>query len=208
MFQNQPLTARTPCEEAVRIARAVGSAAVECDALNTLGAILALLGARENALAPLERATRLAEELGALEQLRRSYINLGEVLDLSARVEQAAELTREGWQRLRQQIGSAALFLAGEAGSRLTRLGRWEDARTLLGEAAEDARPNAPSGLALAALAEVEALQGDLGRADAHLQSAARLIPTTTVLAYRRCGPVKAAAVLALAREDPEEHGR
>ena len=78
MLQGEALQARAPCEEAVRIAREVGAAEVECDALNTLGALLTMLGAREEASEALRAGMQLAEELGALEELRRAYINLSQ----------------------------------------------------------------------------------------------------------------------------------
>lgn len=202
MLRSQFLQAREPCEDAVRIARAVGDSGVECDALNTLGAILAALGAREEAVDLLRRAKQLAEELGALEQLRRAYINLGEALDESAHLEEAAELAREGWERLRERIGTTALFMAAEAAARLMRLGRWQDAGALLRDATEIARQDAVSGLVLAVLAELEALRGDLDAAGEHLESATRLLPSHTELWSRP--RAKAAATLALARGDPE----
>lgn len=202
MLRGQFLPAREPCEEAVRIARAVGDAGAECDALNTLGAILGALGAREEAVELLHATKQLAEELGALEQLRRAYINLGELLDQSGRLEEAAELAREGWERLREQIGSTALFLAAEAGARFMRLGRWDTAEALLSEAVEATRQNAASGLLLAVLAEHEALRGDLDYAGAHIESATRLLPAhTEVWSTVRA---RAVAALAFARGDLE----
>ena len=129
MLQGEALQARAPCEEAVRIAREVGAAEVECDALNTLGALLTMLGAGEEASEPLRAGMQLAEELGALEELRRAYINLTQMLDEAGRLDEAAELGREGWERLRPQIGTAAVYMAAEAGLRFGRLGRLEEAR-------------------------------------------------------------------------------
>lgn len=201
MLRGQGQAARGPCEEAIRIARAVGDRGVECDALNTLGAILVIEGARAEAVELLREAKDLAEQLGALEQLRRAYINLGEALDQSGRLQEAAELAREGWERLRQPLGSSALFLAAEAGARLMRLGRWEAANSLLRDALAVARQTPFTGMVLAVLVELSALRGDLDQAAAYLQAATPLIPMHTdwTIVHAR-----AAIALATARGDYE----
>ncbi|HEX5121156.1 MAG TPA: AAA family ATPase [Pseudonocardiaceae bacterium] len=149
MLEGEAAQARGPCEEAVRIAREVGAAELECDALNTLGAVIAILGAPEDAIDVLRRGKQLAEDLGAPEELRRAYINLGQSLDHAGRLDEAAAVAREGWEALRPRIGSAAWFLAAEAGGRLKRLGRWEEASALLREAADTARPHWTTALVL-----------------------------------------------------------
>jgi ATP/maltotriose-dependent transcriptional regulator MalT len=196
--------ARGPCEEAVRIARAVGAPELECDALNTLGAVLAILGAPEDAIEVLRRGKRLAEELGALEQLRRAYINLGQSLDHAGQLEEAAAVAREGWERLRPRIGSAAGFLASEAGGRLTRLGNWEEALGLLREAAETARPHWTTVLVLDELAELQALRGELEPASASLESARQLRQQNDIAIWV-AKEGAAAAALAFARGRPEQ---
>jgi tetratricopeptide (TPR) repeat protein len=175
MLEGEPLQARGPCEEAVRIAREVGEARVECDALNTLGAVLAILGAPEDGIEVLRRGKRLAEELGALQELRRAYINLGQSLDHAGRLEEAVAVAREGWERLRPRIGTPAVFLAAEAGGRLRRLGRWDEALAFMEEAAETARPHWTTGLLLAELVVLQALRGDFERAGANLKAVVEL---------------------------------
>ena len=201
MLRGQGMEAREPCEEAIRIARAVDDASVECDALNTLGAIFVMLGGHEQAIDVLQGAKRLAEKLGALEQLRRAYINLGEALDQSGRLDEAAELASEGWERLRQRLGGSAVFLAAEAGSRFMRLGRWQTADNLLGDAIGVARPNPFRGMVLAVTVELAALRGELDRAEEHLREATALIPMHTdwTIVHAR-----AATALAMARGEFE----
>ncbi len=202
MLQGEAAQSRARCEEAIRIAREVGAAEVECDALNTLGAALTILGAVKDGIETLRNGQQLASELGALEELRRAYINLGQALDDAGRVQEAAELAREGWERLRSRIGTASAFLAAEAGLRLTRLGAWDEALAVLEEAAEIARPSASAAMVLAALAWIEVLRGELDRASAHLGSAAQLLPERNAFWISLDGPV---AELALARGHPEE---
>jgi ATP/maltotriose-dependent transcriptional regulator MalT len=200
MLEGQALQAREPCEEAVRIAREVGAAHVECDALNTLGAVLAILGARDGAIEELRRAKQLAEELGAPEQLRRAYINLGQALEHAGRLEEAAAVARDGWERLLPRIGTPARFMASEAGGRLVRLGRWEEALAVLGEAAENARPHWTLALVLSELAHLQALRGELDAASANLASA-RQLPRGFEFWYTK--EAAAAAAVALARGEP-----
>jgi DNA-binding CsgD family transcriptional regulator/tetratricopeptide (TPR) repeat protein len=203
MLQGEAPEARAPCEEAVRIARQVGAAEVECDALNTLGAVLTMLGAPEQASEPLRRGMLLAEELGALEELRRAYINLTQMLDEAGRLDEAAELGRDGWALLRPRIGTAALYLAAEAGLRFTRLGRWEEALALLQEAADSARHNTLAGMVQAALAEITAQRGELDQARVHLRSATDLLAEDFV--YWTLTQGAAASEVALAAGHPEE---
>lgn len=201
MLQGDAPEARAPCEEAIRIAHEVGAAEVECDALNTLGAVLVQLGALEEGLEALRKGHQLAMELGALEELRRAYINLGQALDDAGRLQEAAEVAREGWERLRSRIGTAAAFLAAEAGLRLIRLGNWDQAQGVLEEAAEMARPGRFAGMVAGALAWIEALRGELERATAHVTSAAHLLPKDVFWISLEAP----AAELALARGRPEE---
>jgi DNA-binding CsgD family transcriptional regulator/tetratricopeptide (TPR) repeat protein len=203
MLQGEALQARAPCEEAVRIAGEVGAAEVECDALNTLGALLTMLGAREEASEPLRAGMKLAEELGALEELRRAYINLAQMLDEAGRLDEAAELSREGWQRLRPQIGTAAVYMAAEAGLRFGPLGRSDEGIAVLEEALETARPGTLAGMAHAALAEITAPLGQLDRARTHLESASRMLGDDFV--YWTLTRGSAAAEVALAAGQPAE---
>jgi DNA-binding CsgD family transcriptional regulator/tetratricopeptide (TPR) repeat protein len=204
MLQGEALHARAPCEEAVRIAREVGAAEVECAALNTLGAVLAILGAPEDGIEALRRAKQLAEELGALHELRRAYVNLGQAHDHAGRLDEAAAIACQGWEQLRPRVGStAAAFLAAEAGGRLRRLGRWEEALAVLEEATELARPSWTTGLVLAELAELQALRGEFELAGATLSSLAQLRSKgDTFWAY---ADATAPAALAWARGDLEQ---
>jgi DNA-binding CsgD family transcriptional regulator/tetratricopeptide (TPR) repeat protein len=203
MLAGDALEARAPCEEAVRVARQVGAAEVECNAIITLGAVLAILGAPEDAIEVLRRGQQLAEELGAPQELRRSYINLGQSLDHAGRLDEAAAVAREGWERLRPRIRTEAVSLAAEAGGRLNRLGRWDEAQAILEEAIESGRPDWGTGLVLAELAELQALRGEFERAAAGLDEVTRLRPKTSP--YAAFVEPTAAAALASAQGDPEQ---
>ena len=201
MLQGEAAEARAPCEEAIRVAQEVGAAGVECDALNTLGAVLVQLGAIEDGVQALRRGQQLAMDLGALEELRRAHINLGQALDDAGRLQEAAEVARDGWERLRPRIGTAAAFLAAEAGLRLIRLGHWDDALAVLVDAEETARPSPFAGMVAAALAWIEALRGDLDHASTHVRAAEQQLPNDVFWLSLKAP----AAELALARDQPEE---
>lgn len=199
MLQGRALEARGPCEQAIELAQAGDDRATACDALNTLGAILVILGAREQATELLSEAQTMAESLGALEQLRRAYINRAEALEQLGRLGDAADLTLAGWERLRGPLGASALFLAAEAGLRLTRLGRWQAADSLLRDALEQDHKTPFAGMTLAALAELKAMRGETDEAERYLRMARPLMPPhgDWPIVYAR-----AAAVLQLARGD------
>jgi DNA-binding CsgD family transcriptional regulator/tetratricopeptide (TPR) repeat protein len=207
MLEGDAAQARAPCEEAVRIAREVGAAQVECNALNTLGAVLSILRVPEDAIAVLRRckhlAEQLAEQLGAFEELRRAYVNLGQGLDNAGHLEEAAAVACEGWERLRTRIGNSAALLAADAGARLVRLGRWDEAASVLAEAAETGRPDWTIGLVLSALAELQALRGELEDASASLRRAEGLRPKDDPFWVGM--HASATATLALARGTPEQ---
>jgi len=197
MLQGEAMEARAPSEEAIRIAREVGATEAECDALNTFGAVLSMLGDAEGAIDVLRSGQKLATEAGAHQELLRAYINLGQSLDDAGRLAEAAEVALDGWRGLRPRIGSAAVFLAAEAGLRLTRLGRWDEALALLEEAAQVPGSGIGAGLVLAALAWIDALRGELDRASAHIQAATPMVPTGTAFWFALARPE---AELALGR--------
>jgi hypothetical protein len=55
-----------------------------------------MLGARDEGIEALRDGLRLAKELDAVEELVRSYVNLGQTLDDAGRLEEAAALALEG----------------------------------------------------------------------------------------------------------------
>jgi ATP/maltotriose-dependent transcriptional regulator MalT len=174
MLEGDAEAARGPCEQAIAIARASGDTAVECNALNTLGAAVGALGGREQGIALLEEAKRLADELGAADELARSCVNLGQILDEDERSEEAVAVTLEGWERLHDQSSATAPLLAGETGARLDRLGRWDEAAALLAEVADTGATSVPGSVAVSVLAQLETRRGDLDAAVTHLEQAQR----------------------------------
>src|SRR5215213_3073859 len=73
-------------------------------------------GRFDDAITFIREARDLAAELRDLDELSRSYVNLGQTLDSSGHVEEAAEMARDGVAMCeREGIGSAeALLWAGD----------------------------------------------------------------------------------------------
>ncbi|MEA2134043.1 MAG: hypothetical protein QOC68_1952 [Solirubrobacteraceae bacterium] len=121
-------------EEALAIARAVGARQPEGHALNTLGVDTAQLLDREAGIEHVRAALQIAEELGAREDIGSGYMNLGDLIDQSGRIEEAAELAIEGIA-VCERVGVGRLFgpfLGGEISLRLIRLGRYGHAERLI----------------------------------------------------------------------------
>ena len=129
MLRGRPRESRRRCEQAIEVARSVGARAEEGHALNTLGVDISSLGDREQGIAHLVEAKRIAEELGWIDEIGRVYVNLSEEIDWDGRTAEAVELTLEGAEAMRG-LGarSYVLFLETEAAQRLVRLGRLDDA--------------------------------------------------------------------------------
>ena len=175
MLEGDAEAARGPCEEAIAIARASGDTAVECNALNTLGAVVGTLGGREQGIALLTEAKRLADELGASDELARSYVNLGQLLDEEDRLEEAAARHPRG-------VGAAA----GPGTARSLPCSPARRARDSIDSAGgtrprrfwpRSPRPMPPASRAaspVSALAQLEARRGDLDAAETHLERAQR----------------------------------
>jgi DNA-binding CsgD family transcriptional regulator/tetratricopeptide (TPR) repeat protein len=106
---------------------------------NVLGLALAHTGELEAGLAELRQALARAEEIDDADDIAMGYINTGYVLDLAGRHADAAELALRGQAEMRR-LGldrEAGTFLQANAAGSLFAMGRWEQAATLLAEAAE-----------------------------------------------------------------------
>jgi DNA-binding CsgD family transcriptional regulator/tetratricopeptide (TPR) repeat protein len=98
-------------QQALTMAREVGARAVECHALNTLGAILASRG-DERGFALLHEARAIAEELGTSDEIMRAYHNEVGRLNHLARFNQAIEVGLAGLERARE-LGAERQWAAG-----------------------------------------------------------------------------------------------
>jgi DNA-binding CsgD family transcriptional regulator/tetratricopeptide (TPR) repeat protein len=121
--------------DAIRIARACQppSLAWELHATTTLGVSLGWRADPEAAVVMLTATRRMAEDLGDLDELFRSYANLTTVLDLVGRYEEAVAVASEGIAAARSAGLEAVYgnFLRGNAADSLFLLGRWQEARSM-----------------------------------------------------------------------------
>lgn len=121
--------------EAIQIAEACEppARAWELHATTTLGVSLGWRSDPDAAIAMLEAARCMAEELGDLDELFRVYANLTTVLDLAGRHEEAVAVASEGIEAARSAGLEAVYgnFLRGNAADSLFLLGRWQEARAM-----------------------------------------------------------------------------
>ena len=137
MYQGRFGRAKTVSERAVDMARAVGSIAVESDALNTLGAVNWYVADDVLGLQQIEAALTLAESVGDSHQQMRSHWNLGVCHAEAGRREESVRLKRRAIEVLprlghQHMLPEIYRFLADD----LVCLGRWDDARAVVDEAA------------------------------------------------------------------------
>jgi DNA-binding NarL/FixJ family response regulator/tetratricopeptide (TPR) repeat protein len=176
MLLGRGAEARARCEEALQLARDAGSRLEECRILNSLGPSLMMTGEQEAGLEALEQARALADDLRDPEELTRSYINLAEMFDQAGRLAEAVEVSREGVALARREgIPGVLPMLIAELAMRLVRQGAWDEAEAILPEATEAGTSwSVGRADALFALAQLQALRGDVVVADRTLREIER----------------------------------
>ena len=96
MLQSRNREAIEDGREAIEVARTVGDAAAEAQALNAIGVALAAAREVDEGIAALREARALGRERGLDEQIRRTTINLADTLHQAGRSEEALSVAREG----------------------------------------------------------------------------------------------------------------
>jgi DNA-binding CsgD family transcriptional regulator/tetratricopeptide (TPR) repeat protein len=121
--------------EALAMARSIGSIQVEAYSMCSIGTALVNQGDCETGLPMLREALRMAHEhhVSSID-FHRSYANLSSSLEACGQVEEAASVALEGidWAKKRGLWRMQGAFLEGNAASSLMELGRWDEARQLL----------------------------------------------------------------------------
>jgi DNA-binding CsgD family transcriptional regulator/tetratricopeptide (TPR) repeat protein len=161
--------ARERAEEALRIARAVGARRVEASALNTLGPTREADG--ERALIDLHDARAIAEELGAVEEIGRSYVNECHVLETLDRLPQAVAVGVDGIARARD-LGAERNwgdYLAAEVADRLWTLGDWDQAARRAGDVLDFGPLGLSAASAHTSLGRIAAERGEFEQAREHV---------------------------------------
>jgi len=137
-------------QEAVAIARSVGSRGDEALGLGVLGWDLALLGRVDEGIDDVRAGLAIADELGGVEGIALGASNLANLLDRVGRPADALAVARDGWERVRvlgveRTYGGLILAIAAKAA---IALGRWDDADRFL-ELGLARRPIGASGIRL-----------------------------------------------------------
>ena len=207
MLSDQPAEAKQLCNDALEIARSTGARAVETNALNTLVACAGSnTGDTAAALEAMTAALAIAQELGLLEEISRAYINGSDALDQAGRVEEAVQLAFDGIASA-QRLGTdrtSGHFLRAEAGQRLMRLGRWDEAEALAAEVLTAGASQLPSIIAANLQAELAVHRGDVERARVMIEQARTLASRAAGSMWQ--GPVaETIAQIALVEDHPED---
>lgn len=176
------------CERATRALDTAGghhTLVVESSARAVLGVAMAFLGDPPAGEEHLRGALALAREANSVEHLAQIHLDLGEVLRLEARVEEALWLMLEG-ERLALAGGHhrAAGFLAVNAADDLLRLGRWDELEERL-PALAHRRLDQPAQLMLHGLAaRLDSARGRFEAAVVHFDAAASLCDSLDLLEF------------------------
>ncbi len=153
------------CQEALRIALEVGDRLAEARVLNTMAGLGWKCGdAVENAA----RARSIARELGAVEEIGRSYANQTEALDTKGLTREAIALAEEGVADApRWGLHDFIHYLNSSIAVWKFRLGEWGDVERLVADTTiEDTLSSAPR---YAIAGRLATARGDFEQAEAHL---------------------------------------
>jgi DNA-binding CsgD family transcriptional regulator len=134
---------RDLCQEAIAIAGQIGALAEEGDARRALGVDLAFLGDLEAGVAQLREARRIAEAVGKVDEVARTFATLSGLLEAFGELDAAATVALEGAEVAASQgLGRwHSPFQTATAARALFALGRWDEAEALLDRAAGRVAP-------------------------------------------------------------------
>jgi DNA-binding NarL/FixJ family response regulator len=132
MLSGRSTDALAVCEEALALAREVGDRYAEARILNTMAGVGWAAGEPfENVL----RALSIARDLGAVEEIGRSYANGSENLEAEGRVRDAIAFAEEGIADApRWGLQDFVKYLSSSIATWKFRLGEWQDVDQLLAE--------------------------------------------------------------------------
>jgi DNA-binding NarL/FixJ family response regulator len=203
MLLSRGVDALERAEPALALARAAGARREEGSILATMCAAVAIAGDPEAGIEHGRDALRIAEERGDVEELARAYVNLGETLDYSGRIEESAEVARVGFEKVRDQGLSSVLgLLASDCATRLLRLGRWDEADAALLGGLDAVLAGVTASATLSERALLDILRGQFDEAADRLDEATRA--QGHAVGSMWTGPMaRTAAELALWRGEP-----
>jgi DNA-binding CsgD family transcriptional regulator/tetratricopeptide (TPR) repeat protein len=185
MLANRFAECLAPCEEALAIAGELDFPAIEAHALNSIAATYAAGGKFDEAIAATERARELALPLGLTEEVVRSYVNGGDILEQAGRIDDSIGVAWEGVEVCAGLgVGRRSVdFLRAEVSDRLLRVGRWEEAERLLDELEQGGPTGITEGQVNLELAQLNADRG-------HFEEARRCSARARELIVRSGGPM------------------
>ena len=160
--------ARRRADEALTIARATGARHVEANVLNSLGPTSQELDVGR---AWLREARAIAEEIGAVEEVGRSWVNESHLLEQAGELTESVAVAEAGIARA-QELGAARLwgdYLSTDVAGRLVHLGEWEPATERSTEILESTATALHAASAYTALGQVAAERGDFDQASEHV---------------------------------------
>jgi DNA-binding CsgD family transcriptional regulator len=205
MLQGRFAESRSHCQDALRMARALGLMEVEAQVLNFLGVDLVNLGLVEEGLGQLREAVALADRCGPPVVLLEAINNLAVMLDRADRPAEGVTVAVGGVEQA-EQLGLDRItggVLRATAGAVLRRVGRWDEATAVL----TIGLVTQPEGeLAISLYKErglLRVAEGEFESAESDLQTA-RLSGAHARRADTIPGIAEAEAELALWRGDPD----
>ncbi len=179
---------RAVAADALALVRAVGPAGEEARVLATLGFGLAYLEDTAAGEAALAEALAVAERVGGPADVARAYLNLAELLSGPLNeMERGIAVARRGLARVRA-LGlarSAGVGLLSLVANGLFRLGRWDDAAAVIGEAWALAPTGVEAMQLRLARCKVDMAQGRLDAAEDDLEAVGLLATGTAGPRYR-----------------------
>jgi len=200
---------RDMCVEAIEVARRIGAVAEEGDARRALGVDLAFLGDLGAGVEQLREARRIAETVGKVDEVARSFAVLSGLLETFGELEAAAAVALEGADLAASQgLGLwHGPFLTATAARALFALGRWVEADRLLQRSAAEVAPELAATRVLihAAHCQLALAQGSLLSATQHLAAAREAYAGTVTQPWFATPLCMATAELALAVGRPQD---
>ena len=200
---------RDLCREAIEVARQIGALAEEGDARRALGVDLAFLGDLDAGVEQLREARRIAEAVGKVDEVARSYAVLSGLLESFGELEEATAIALEGADlAVSQGLGRwHGPFLTATAARALFGLGRWDEADRLLYGAAARVAPELAATRVLihAAHSQLCLARGSAASAAQHLAAAREAYAVTVTQPWFATPLFIATAELAIAEGRPRD---
>ena len=196
MVNGRSFEARAPLVEALPLVELLGDRMLKSRLLSTLTVVYADVGEFERAVVAGREGLRIAKEIGSAEDIVRGYVNGSQALDDMGRIEEALALGMEGIAAAeRLGMGHAAGDqLRMQAGWRLLRMGRLQDAERMI-QSALDGATNAFNVAGLENIAgHLAAERGEFDVADQLLERAWELMQRSG--GFQLIGPASAWRVM------------